>query len=162
MRKFLLHLLMFAFLRGLDANAQSRETFVATASMNTERSFHTATLLKDGQVLITGGYTNPNPNPAGPRGCLKSAELYDPSTARFVATQDMSWFRVGHTATLIRDGRVLIAGGWDGVGNLATAELFVPVSIQGQVPTLSLDKTQYCAGDSWRLQIVLKIVSCPK
>jgi hypothetical protein len=72
----------------------------------------------------------------------------------------MSRGRDSHTATLLTDGRVLIAGGrvtyrqnGPPIPNDATAELFVPASIEGQVPSLSLDKTQYCAGDSWRLHI---------
>jgi hypothetical protein len=71
----------------------------------------------------------------------------------------MSRGRDAHTATLLTDGRVQIAGGravynrWPTIPDDTTAELFIPDSIEGQVPKLSLDKTQYCGGDSWRLRI---------
>ena len=58
---------------GIAANAQVIGTFVRTADMTTGRSDHTATLLADGRVLITGGMVSAN-------WCRASAELYDPST----------------------------------------------------------------------------------
>jgi len=68
--------------------------------------------------------------------------------------------RFGHTATLLRDGRVLITGGWSGVDTTpitggwsgdATAQLFVPENTQGDVPRVTLDWSRYCVGDSWSL-----------
>jgi len=67
--------------------------------------------LQNGQVLIAGGGT-------------ASAELYNPSTGVFTATGDMTVSRTGHTATVLLDGRVLIAGG----ETAASAELYDPVS----------------------------------
>jgi hypothetical protein len=61
---------------------------------------HTATLLKDGRVLIAGGYEAP-----------RSAEIYDPATGKFAKTGDLNTDRSGHTATLLLDGRVQVAGG---------------------------------------------------
>jgi len=34
----------------------------------------------------------------------------------------------------------------------SVAELFIPENTEGTVPQLSLDRTQYCVGDSWSLQ----------
>jgi hypothetical protein len=51
----------------------STETFSATGSLATARTFHTATLLNDGTVLVAGGFNNPG-------GYLASAEIYDPAT----------------------------------------------------------------------------------
>jgi hypothetical protein len=87
--------------------------FSPTGSMTGSRWLGTATLLPDGQVLITGG------NPGS--GDLASAELFDPATGKFSPTGSMVAGRSAHTATLLPDGRVLIAG-----GNTATAELFQP------------------------------------
>ena len=88
------------------------------------RAGHTATLLADGKVLVAGGNAG---NKAGFR--LKSAELYDPVTEQWSAVGNLAHARTGHTATLLDDGKVLVAGGWDDEG-LSSAELYDPVSGQ--------------------------------
>ena len=80
-------------------------TFTRTASLPEARHFQTATLLKDGRVLIAGGET-----PAEGMGTA-TALLYNPATGKFSPTGSMTRPRIFHTATLLRDGRVLIAGG---------------------------------------------------
>jgi len=123
------------------------------------RGLHTATLLKDGRVLIAGGYNGEGSDAV--IGMFASAELYDPATGTFSRTENMLTPRFGHTATLLRDGRVLITGGWSGVDTTpitggwsgdATAQLFVPESTQGDVPRVTLDWSRYCVGDSWILR----------
>jgi len=98
----------------------STGTFVATADMTVDRYLHSATLLNNGQVLIVGGVSTSSPFYG-----LASAELYDPSAGTFNATGNMTASRVGSTATLLADGRVLIANPtYDGL--LASSELYDP------------------------------------
>ena len=78
----------------------------AGAAMEVERAAHTATLLEDGRVLVTGGIR------AG-EAALASAEVYDPSARDFSAAGAMTSVRSGHTATLLRSGLVLLAGGFE-------------------------------------------------
>jgi hypothetical protein len=71
----------------------------------------TATVLADGRVLLAGGLpTDPQPV-AGALGGTAAAEIFDPATGKFSSTGSMTEGRWGHTATLLEDGRVLIAGG---------------------------------------------------
>jgi hypothetical protein len=104
-----------------DPNAR---TFTPTGSMMVPRTGQTITMLRDGRVLLTGGDQN-----AGFRSQLASAEIYDPGSGTFTATGSMSTPREGHTATMLRDGRVLIAGGSpNGIQTTGSAEIYDPAS----------------------------------
>jgi hypothetical protein len=95
--------------------------FHLTGSMSSARSDHTATLLPDGTVLVTGGLDVST--------LLASAELFNPATGTFASSKgSMGTARAGHTATLLNDGTVLVIGGINGSSALATAELFDPTS----------------------------------
>jgi len=102
------------------SSAAPAGTFTATGSMEFPRAGHTATLLQNGTVLITGGEDTTGP--------LASAEIFNPATGMFTATGSMGTARVGHTATLLTDGTVLVTGGNDATAALATAEVFNPSS----------------------------------
>src|SRR5262252_8937058 len=116
--------LLVVFFYASSAVAQAQGAFIPAGNMTTPRVGHKATLLIDGKVLITGG----NIPGLGGGQILSSAELYDPATGRFTATGNMTTpRRIGHTATLLPDGRVLIAGGY-GAGNsvIDSGELYDP------------------------------------
>jgi N-acetylneuraminic acid mutarotase len=95
-------------------------SWVATGSMVTPRTGHTATLLRDGRVLVAGGSLG---DPAMGFATFSSAELYDPASRTWAATGSMGQRRSGGMATLLRDARVLVAG-----GNGTSAELYDPTS----------------------------------
>jgi hypothetical protein len=97
-------------------------TFTSTGSMSEGRSGHTATLLVDGTVLVTG--------------TDNTAELFSPGTGTFSVVGEVLTPGSGTTATLRNDGTVLVAGGRSR-GSYNTAELFAPES-GGFVPTGSL------------------------
>ena len=102
--------------KGAETNTVAKGTYSATGSMTTPRFYHTATLLRDGRVLITGGYPG-----------LDSAEVYDPKTGKFTATPGrMTLGRARQTATLLNDNTVLIAGGIGSSGSSTSAELYQP------------------------------------
>ncbi|MBI3752329.1 MAG: hypothetical protein HY263_11815 [Chloroflexi bacterium] len=99
-------------------------TFSTTGSLSFGLTFHAATLLKDGRVLITGGNN-------GYQGNLASTEIYDPISGTFTAGKTMVNGRVYQTTTLLDDGRVLITGGGDDYTNrrfLSSAELYDPAT----------------------------------
>src|SRR5688572_23628004 len=69
------------------------------------RSDFAATRLADGRVLVTGG----NNVDWGP---VREAELFDPASGTWEAAGRLQWGRVAHTATPLRDGRVIVIGGY--------------------------------------------------
>jgi hypothetical protein len=77
-------------------------------------------LLPNGKVLVAGLSSGSDP---------ASAELYDPATGLFSPTGSLSTARYIPTATLLLDGKVLVAGGLNFVsGYLASAELYDPAT----------------------------------
>jgi hypothetical protein len=118
--------------------------------LQNRRAVHTATLLQNGKVLIAGGQYAVFSNTATKYFCLASAELYDPSTGTFTLTGSMHTQRCGglypnFTATLLDDGRVLIAGGADPKGVISAPELYDPatgtLSVTGNLSTPRLGHT---------------------
>lgn len=98
--------------------------FSAASQMNIGRYLHTATLLPSGQVMVAGGVGLVAPETSG--WYLASAELYDPALG-FLPAGSLAIERQHHTATLLPNGKVLVAGGSNATGHLASAELFDPV-----------------------------------
>jgi hypothetical protein len=106
--------------------------FILTGSLKTARYGHTATLLKNGLVLIAGGLY------------LASAELYNPATGTFTPTGNMNSERAYHTATLLSNGMVLMAGGYGPLADpLASAELYNPAKGTFTLTTGALNTARY-------------------
>jgi hypothetical protein len=93
-------------------------------------------LLSDGTVLIASGWF------AGPL-----AQIYDPASESFSRTGDLSIDRHSHTATLLLDGSVLIAGGNTGCCTpVATAEVYHPQVVKPAPRLLSLSGVENNSG----------------
>ncbi|MEO8572126.1 MAG: hypothetical protein ABI553_10560 [Chloroflexota bacterium] len=88
-------------------------TFTLTSPMTTTRRNPTATRLRDGRVLVAGGYLAEG-----------TSEIFDPATGTFAKSGDLTFPRDGHSATLLADGRVLVSGGLD----LVPAEVWDPAT----------------------------------
>ncbi len=97
--------------------------FNTTGSMNVARDGQTATLLSNGEVLVTGGFNFTS-------GFLASAEVYNPAKGKWTFTGSLPAPRSGDSTVLLPNGQVLLAGGIDestsGGSTLATAELYNP------------------------------------
>src|SRR5581483_4333700 len=102
-----------------------------TGSLETPRGSHTATLLSNGKVLVAGGtdfFTVASTVPIDPT--RSSAEIYDPATETWTPTASMGQPRQTHTATLLPNGKVLVAGGVSYFGGVfpTSADLYNPVT----------------------------------
>jgi hypothetical protein len=100
----------------------------ATGRLTNARVRHAAVLLLSGRVLLSGGGNFDDPSiPAD-----ASAEIYDPATQAFAVTGPMLTGRFTHTASLLADGRVLVAGGFATLDHTrfasASAELYDPAT----------------------------------
>jgi len=126
------------------------------AHMRVARSAGTATPIAGNRVLIAGGMT-------GGGSAIREYEVFDATTNRIVASGEMTEARIGHAATLLPDGRVLISGGYNG-SYLKAAVLFDPRTLRfsdagamtagrsGHTATLLRDGTVLITGgvgDGW-------------
>ncbi|AUX45004.1 uncharacterized protein SOCE26_064830 [Sorangium cellulosum] len=101
------------------------ESWIPLGSMVIPREEgHTATLLGDGRVLVTGGIV---PMWEGPSVPSPEVEAYNPRNHEWMRKNPMPSARVRHTATRLLSGKVLVAGGNDGSKPLDSAELYDPV-----------------------------------
>lgn len=105
------------------------KAFSPGPDMNFPRRHHVATVLKDGRTLITGGIQLMGSG----FGASPNTEIFDPTTSKFVAAERMNEGRWLHTATRLKDGRVLIVGGRNNnctsncpIYSLNSAEIYDP------------------------------------
>ena len=140
-----------AFAGGTDAGAGLASVEVWTAggavaghSLDEVRSGHTATPLLDGRVLILGGRNASGHAMAtgvlvDPRPDAFTDNTYDATTATLTNLGSvLQVARAGHTATLLPDGRVLVAGGHDGATELSSMEIFDPAGGTSALLSISL------------------------
>jgi len=132
--------------------------FSATGPLIQARAHHTATLLPNGNVLVLGGTQIMPPEGGGARPApvsLDSAELYDPANGSFKTVGKLLTVRDSHSATLLANGTVLVAGGYvhdfDGDADpewytIFTAEVFDPgTSASANAASLETDRAEHVA-----------------
>jgi hypothetical protein len=93
---------------------------------------HTATLLSDGKVLVAGGARVDDAETP-----LISCEIFDPATGHWAITGNLNKPRMGHTATLLHTGNVMVVGG----GFLQTPEFFNPAEGWMEGPDMSIPRS---------------------
>lgn len=101
----------------------STNTWASSPGMNGIRYDHSATLLSNGRVLVAGGHTG-TPNGA----YVKTADIYDPSTNAWTLAAPMANARSKHVAVLLQNGKVLVAGGFEGQKYLSSTEIYDPAT----------------------------------
>jgi hypothetical protein len=106
------------------------------------RAAHTATLLQTGEVLFAGG--------CSVDGCElddrgRTTEIYDPKAGGFRAGPPLLRPRVGHAAVRLRDGSVLVVGGWSGSDPTASAELYRPGRGFVSLPSMTTPRGGFAA-----------------
>jgi hypothetical protein len=99
-------------------------TATSVGGLYAPRAQFTATTLADGRVLIAGGIAQLD----HPETALDSIEIFDPAMGLFSHDPNfpMRSKRYAHTATLLADGKVLLAGGRNGQFALNSAEIYDP------------------------------------
>ena len=113
------------FLTNLDHTGvfdPDARTFHSIFKREEIRRLHTATLLKDGRVLVVGGLRGGLED-----GLVGRNVIYDPSSRDVSEAGKLQVDRINHKAVLLQDGRVLIVGGTAGKGPFVqTAEMYDP------------------------------------
>jgi N-acetylneuraminic acid mutarotase len=111
------------FLTSAELYNPSTGAWTTTGSLHTARIYDSMTLLTNGQVLVTGGY-----NTTSTINILASAELYNPTTGKWVLTGKMHTVRTGHAAVLLASGQVLVVAGENYSSSLTSSELYNPAT----------------------------------
>ena len=124
--------------------------FSVTGSMFDARFEHEAVALNNGMVLVEGGYST--------RNQLSSVELFNPAggggIGSFTPTASMKLPRIVSTATLLADGRVLIAGGdYNSSGYPGTAEYSIPLGMAA--PAALLRRCRWIKWRGWHTATLL-------
>ncbi len=130
----------------INGNAEifnpSTGKFTLTGRMNKPREQHVAVTLAGGKVLIAGGFNN---------RYLTDVEFYNPSTGSFETIKDdsgndlaLNTARSGAASALLRGGRVLIAGGYNG-NFLGSVEVYDPTTEKFTSSTNSMNEARQAA-----------------
>jgi N-acetylneuraminic acid mutarotase len=114
----------FAELASAELYDPATGTWSAASNLSVARLYHSATLLPNGKVLVAGGS---NVLSGGTGTVVGAEQLYDPGTNTWSTAASMLTPRALHTATLLNNGKVLVAGGY-GSAYFVNAELYDPMT----------------------------------
>jgi uncharacterized protein (TIGR03382 family) len=128
-------------------------TWLPTPDMIDARGNHGSTRLADGRVLLSGGHNDygsggGGSGGSGGPGSISNCEIYDPNLAggSFIPASSMLSQRERHTATLLQNGTVLVAGGSDNGFILSAAEIYDPVTDSwAQAPPMNSVREDFTA-----------------
>ena len=150
--------LPFGSLASSELYDPTTDSWSAAAPMIESRARDTATLLPDGRVLVVGGLSLVVREGGLFPSIATDAEIYDPRANSWSTTAPMGFDRFDQTATLLADGRVLVAGGRGDVATFNSTEIYdatndrwvsaAPMGARryGQVATLLPDGDVLVAG----------------
>lgn len=96
------------------------DRWIEVSLMHTKRAAHTATLLSNGNVLVTGGLYFDGINDV----YLTNSEIYDPTSDKWTEIEGMTISRSHHTATLLSNEKVIVVGGHQSKGRNKSSEIF--------------------------------------
>ncbi len=103
--------------------SSNNHPWTAAASLNVGRSFSAVATLKNGSLLVAGGFAG-----AVSDSSISSAELYNPSTNKWTMTATMRVGRAGALAATLNNGDVLVTGGVGSSGVFTSCELYNPIT----------------------------------
>lgn len=104
------------------------DAWTSTGPLGSERIMHGATLLGNGQVLVSGGHFLDSSYPGSNYESYSSCELYNPATGNWSPAAPMNTAREGHCAVRLPFGGVLATGGSNShVGIVAGCEVYEPL-----------------------------------
>ena len=118
------------------------DQWMRTSSMARKTFANTATVLSDGSVLFTGGFGMSRAK----GGITPGSEVFDPKTNEWRRTPDTLHGRMGHTSTLLPDGRVVTIGGSTAGGPVNTGEYMEPETwLWSEITPMSVERSQHTA-----------------
>jgi hypothetical protein len=110
---------------GIEVFDPNTDLFTQPASLNVARKGHAAAMLADGRVLVAGGFGVDAQNN---QIALSSVEIFDPVTNAVSAAANLNTARGRHSATVVLDGLVVVAGGSNGQADLNSIEIYTPAT----------------------------------
>ena len=116
--------------------------WMRTASMARKTFANTATVLSDGSVLFTGGFGMSRSK----GGITPGSEVFDPKSNEWRRAPDTVHGRMGHTSTLLPDGRVITIGGATAEGPVNSGEYMEPETwMWSEITPMSVKRSQHTA-----------------